>query len=142
MVQETTTGTNLSRKATLLMAEVLQLANRVLPLWVAARIQAIPQIFGMASDYRDNENRIIGTSAMSAIDSLDRNRARLQPGSVLQKQFRVRANSVEDPMRRGQRQVEQVKLKLNMQMDDKVFQAYILDTQVSFAFVLPSCSTR
>ncbi|KIY71243.1 hypothetical protein CYLTODRAFT_140340 [Cylindrobasidium torrendii FP15055 ss-10] len=133
MVQETTTGTNLSRKATLLMAEVLQLANRVLPLWVAARIQAIPQIFAMASDYRDNENRIIGTSAMSAIDSLDRNRARLQPGSVLPKQFRVRANSVEDPMRRGQRQVEQVKLKLNMQMDDKVFQAYILDTQVIYA---------
>ncbi len=61
------------------MAEVLQLANRVLPLWVAARIQAVPQIFGMASDYLDGEHRIIGTSAMSAIDSLDRNRARLQP---------------------------------------------------------------
>ena len=80
MMRETTTGNNLTRKATLLMAEVLQLANRVLPLWVAARIQAIPQIFGMAADYNDGEHRIIGTSAMSAIDSLDRNRARLQPG--------------------------------------------------------------
>ncbi len=39
MLTETTMGTNLSRKATLLMAEVLQIANRVLPLSVAARIQ-------------------------------------------------------------------------------------------------------
>jgi len=39
MVEESTTGSNLSRKATLLMAEVLQIANRVLPLSVAAKIQ-------------------------------------------------------------------------------------------------------
>ncbi|KAF8918988.1 Rapamycin-insensitive companion of mTOR, N-term-domain-containing protein [Mucidula mucida] len=132
IVSETTTGTNLSRKATLLMAEVLQLANRVLPLWVAARIQAVPQIFGMASDYLDGEHRIIGTSAMSAIDSLDRNRARLQPS--LLRHTRARANSVEDPVRRGQRQVEQVKLKMSMQMEDKTFQAALLETQVIFAY--------
>lgn len=39
MLEESTTGSNLSRKATLLMAEVLQMANRVLPLSVAAKIQ-------------------------------------------------------------------------------------------------------
>ena len=39
MVQESTNGTNLSRKATLLMAEILQLANKVLPLSIAANIQ-------------------------------------------------------------------------------------------------------
>ena len=33
-------------------------------------------------------------------------------------------------MRRGQRQVEHVKLKLSMQMDDKTFQAALLETQV------------
>ena len=41
-----------------------------------------------------------------------------------------RANSVEDAVRRGQRQVEQVKLKISMQMDDKTFQAALLETQV------------
>jgi len=41
-----------------------------------------------------------------------------------------RANSVEDAVRRGQRQVEQVKLKMSMQMDDKTFQACLLETQV------------
>lgn len=39
MLEESTSGSNLSRKATLLMAEVLQMANRVLPLSIAAQIQ-------------------------------------------------------------------------------------------------------
>lgn len=39
MLEEATTGSNLARKATLLMAEVLQIANRVLPLSVAAKLQ-------------------------------------------------------------------------------------------------------
>lgn len=128
MLEETTTGSNLSRKATLLMAEVLQMANRVLPLSIAAKIQAIPRVFCMATNYNDGEHRIVGTSALSAIDSFNRNRARLQPYQI--KNNRQRANSVEDAVRRGQRQVEQVKLKMSMQMDDKTFQSSLLETQV------------
>ena len=41
-----------------------------------------------------------------------------------------RANSAEDAVRRGQRQVEQVKLKIGIQMDDKTFQSSLLETQV------------
>ncbi len=41
-----------------------------------------------------------------------------------------RANSVEESVRRGQRAVEQDRLKVKMQMDDKTFQANLLDTQV------------
>ena len=37
---------------------------------------------------------------------------------------------MEDAIRRGQRQVEQVKLKMSMQMDDKTFRAHLLDSQV------------
>ena len=37
---------------------------------------------------------------------------------------------MEDHVRRGQRQVEQVKIKMAMQMDDKTFQGSIIDTQV------------
>jgi hypothetical protein len=48
MFQETTTGSNLSRKGTLLMAEVLHLANKVLPLSMAAKIQV--SACGMALD--------------------------------------------------------------------------------------------
>jgi hypothetical protein len=46
MFQETTTGSNLSRKGTLLMAEVLQLANKVLPLSLAAKIQVSVHCIG------------------------------------------------------------------------------------------------
>ncbi|KAJ7069741.1 Rapamycin-insensitive companion of mTOR, N-term-domain-containing protein [Mycena amicta] len=128
MMQESTSGSTLSRKATLLMAEILQMANRVLPLSIAAHIQSIPRIFSMASDYTHDENRIVGTSALSAIDSFNRNQARLEPGTV--KGSRPRANSAEDAIRRGQRQMEQVKLKMSMQMDDKTFQSSLLETQV------------
>lgn len=138
-------GSTLTRKATLLMAEVMQMANRVLPLAVAATIQAVPRIFNLASDYNPGEHRIVGTSAMSAIDSFNRNRARLQPNIkgtrprlavpcsltlFTRTMFLFRANSAEDAVRRGQRQVEQSKIKMGMQMDDKTFQSCLLETQV------------
>lgn len=44
--------------------------------------------------------------------------------------FHDRANSVEDAIRRGQKQVEQAKIKLGLQMDDKTFQTLLLDSQV------------
>ncbi|KAF8501078.1 Rapamycin-insensitive companion of mTOR, N-term-domain-containing protein, partial [Russula emetica] len=129
MFQETTTGSNLSRKGTLLMAEVLQLANKVLPLSLAAKIQLVPDVFKLASDYERGEHRIIGTSALSSIDSFNRNRTRLET-TVAAAGSRPRANSVEDAIRRGQRQVEQVRIKMGLQMDDKTFQAALLETQV------------
>jgi hypothetical protein len=39
MMEETTTGTALSRRAVLLMSEMLLIANKVLPLSTASRIQ-------------------------------------------------------------------------------------------------------
>ncbi|THH08497.1 hypothetical protein EW145_g2671 [Phellinidium pouzarii] len=129
MLEETTLGSNLSRKATLLMGEVLQIANRVLPLGFAAKLQTVPRIFALAADYGEGEHRIIGTTALAAIDSFNRHRARLQPAAPA-RDSRQRANSVEDHVRRRQRQVEQVKIKLAMQMDDRTFQASIIETQV------------
>jgi rapamycin-insensitive companion of mTOR len=98
LLEETRIGSSLSRKATLLLAEILALATRVLPMNAAAGIQvgtrrhsevfsrlillffslkAIPAIFSMATDYNDGEHRIVGTSALSAIESFNRNRTRL-----------------------------------------------------------------
>ena len=99
MMEETTTGSALSRRAVLLMSEMLLIANKVLPLSTASRIQvrsvavvyhepefstkivvqAIPRIFDLAADYSQNEHRIVGTSTLAAIDSFNRHRARLQP---------------------------------------------------------------
>lgn len=41
-----------------------------------------------------------------------------------------RADSVVDPLERGQRQVEQDRIRLGMQMDDRQFQGALVDTQV------------
>ena len=89
MVTETTTGSNLSRKATLLIAETLHLANRVLPLNAAAKVQAISRIFCMAADRSNVDFRIIGTTTLAAIDSFNRNRTKLEPNASV-KQVRPR----------------------------------------------------
>ncbi|KAH6907986.1 Rapamycin-insensitive companion of mTOR, N-term-domain-containing protein [Coprinopsis sp. MPI-PUGE-AT-0042] len=121
MTEESTMGTNLSRKATLLLAEVLAMGK---PSSTTIRgrqnpSRAIPGVFAMATDYENKEHRIVGTSAVSAIDSFNRNKSRLEGSNPKFDSSRPRANSVEDAVRRGQRQVEQVKLKMSMQMDDK-----------------------
>ncbi|KAG8959078.1 hypothetical protein FRC03_008460 [Tulasnella sp. 419] len=120
---------NLIRKATLLLGEILEIANTVLPLGIAARIQALPRLFSLATDYCANgESKTVATATLSSIDSFNRNRSKLvKPATPSSRQ---RANSVEDSVRRGQRQVEQVKVKLGMQIDDKAFQAIIIETGV------------
>lgn len=94
--------------------------------------QALPRIFNLASDYAQGEHRIVGTSTLSAIDSYNRHRTRQQgqQATRFKDVTRPRANSVEDPVRRGQRQVEQARIKQGMQIDDRSFQAMLLDSQV------------
>lgn len=90
--------------------------------------------------------RIVGTSTLSSIDSFNRNRSRLQPQSLSSPskpthshshphlaahshRHRALSNSTtnEDPMRR---QMDQVKLKIGLSIDDKSFQSLLLETQV------------
>jgi rapamycin-insensitive companion of mTOR len=42
-----------------------------------------------------------------------------------------RSNAAHDPLQRGQRQVQSVKLRLGLQVEDKQFQQMIVDTGVS-----------
>ncbi|KLO15978.1 hypothetical protein SCHPADRAFT_823888 [Schizopora paradoxa] len=129
MLEEVATGSSLSRKATLLIAEILQTANKSLPVQYASHIQSITRIFELAVDYNNGDHRIVGTGAISSIESFNRHQARFQT-QVIVKDARQRANSVEDPVRRGQRQAEQVRVRTAMQMDDKAFQSALIDTQV------------
>jgi len=43
---------------------------------------------------------------------------------------RARSNSVPDPLLRGQRQVESVKIRMGLQVDDRYFQMLLNDTGV------------
>ncbi|CAE6415154.1 unnamed protein product [Rhizoctonia solani] len=128
ILEERGTSSELPRKATLLLGEIMQLANRVLPSTIAARIQALPRLFSLAADHEHGEGKQFASCTLSSIESLNRNRARLN--KVPEIASRKRANSVEDTMRRGQRQVERSKIKRGMEIDDRGFQAMLIDTQV------------
>lgn len=47
----------------------------------------------------------------------------------------LRSNSVQDSLIRGQRQVESVKIRMGLQMDDKHFLSLLNDTQVWVALL-------
>ncbi|KAG8875681.1 hypothetical protein FRB97_004816 [Tulasnella sp. 331] len=129
IVEETGAPTSLSKKATLLLGEVLHVANQVLPSAIAARVQALPRLFAMAAEHDVyGDPRKMASVTLSSIDSFRRNMGRLQRPMI--QGSRERANSIEDPVRRNQRQVEQNKLKATMQIDDKSFQDVLLKTQV------------
>lgn len=62
MFEESSVGSALSRKATLLMAELLQKANRVLPLSIAAKIQ-VEQLVCVSSYLSSHGMRILGSTS-------------------------------------------------------------------------------
>lgn len=105
--------------------------------------QTLARVFNLATDYTDGHNRIVGTTALSSVDSFNRNRARLQPIPLNNSRQRSvssftlftllivrRANSVDEPVRRGQRPQVDNRIKMGMQIDDRGFQALLLETQV------------
>lgn len=63
MLEESPVGSNLSRKAVLLMAEILQMSNRVLPLSIAAQIQ----VFTSCPTPASPTNRLARHSLASSI---------------------------------------------------------------------------
>ncbi|KAK8850712.1 hypothetical protein IAR55_004632 [Kwoniella newhampshirensis] len=116
----------LNRKATLLLGEVLQMANSVLPLKFAAELQSLPRLFSEATDFKNPGERMSALSALSSIDSLNRNQTK-----AVRRAARDKTNSIlaqQDPLVRGQRQVQQVKLRLGLQVEDKQFQQMIVDS--------------
>ncbi|KTW28896.1 hypothetical protein T552_01525 [Pneumocystis carinii B80] len=112
------------RKTTLLIVELLHLSNRILPLQYGAKLQSLPKLFISALEF-SSEKHFIATSAILQIESL--NRIKMKTNFVQQKE---RSTSLENPLKRGKRQLEQVKIKLGLQIDDIRFRTLLLDTQV------------
>ncbi|KAK1923142.1 Rapamycin-insensitive companion of mTOR, middle domain-containing protein [Papiliotrema laurentii] len=114
----------LTRKATLLLGEILQMTNRILPLSYAAQLQALPRLFNGATEFTSPNERHVALTALSSIDSLNRNQNKAL------RQARERNGKMQDSLQRGQRQVQQVKIRLGMQIDDKQFQQMVVDSGV------------
>lgn len=91
--------------------------------------QSLSRLFELAAAFDDSMPRFAAVSALQSIGSINRNRARLstQPAAPMN---RNRSNSIEDPLSRGQRQVENSKIRMGMQIDDAAFRNMILETQV------------
>ncbi|KAG0139923.1 hypothetical protein CROQUDRAFT_111390 [Cronartium quercuum f. sp. fusiforme G11] len=65
------------KKASLLIAEILDLSNRLLPLHYGTRIQSLPRLFELAASFRLGEERSTGAAALREVDSLHRTKQRL-----------------------------------------------------------------
>lgn len=113
----------ISRKATLLLGEVLRLSNRILPLGYAAQLQSLPQFFNGATAFGNAGQRNYALTALSSIDSLNRNQLRTRQSE--------RSRAGMDSVMRGQRSVNASKLKGSMGIEDKAFQQMVVDSNAS-----------
>jgi rapamycin-insensitive companion of mTOR len=86
-------------------------------------IQSLPRLFSLATKFDDEIVRHSATAALSHIDNLNRTRNRLQINSVDN-------DSSSNPRSRNARQVENVKIKMGMQIDDKHFMNMLMESQV------------
>lgn len=111
------------RKTTLLLGEILKLASRLLPSTYSASLQLLPELFMSASKF-GVPNRFVASSAVYQIDSLNRTLHRSLATAQAPQPQRV------DDEKRGQRQVEQAKLKIYMSIDDRHFSNLIVDSGV------------
>lgn len=115
----------ISRKATLLIGEILQLSTRLLPILMAIQVQSLPQLFALASNFEDEQVRHNATAALAHIDRLTRAQVRYAaPAVSITKEERL-ANAI-----RTQEKVHEVKLKIGYAIDDAHFRQLLMDTQV------------
>ena len=121
-IVETSTSDTQARKATLLLGEILQSAANVLPITHCTKIQSIPRLVSVASRF-NLESHFNAISSIFQIDSLAQTKYR----STLTPPAAPLAKLDETPSTGA---VEQVKLKLGMQLDDAHFRQMLLDTQV------------
>ncbi|CAO3672310.1 unnamed protein product [Umbelopsis ramanniana] len=115
----------ISRKATLLIGEILQLSTKLLPISMATQVQSLPKLFALASSFDDEQVRHNATTALAHIDRLSRIRTRyLSQASLDNKQER------EATAKRNQEKVHEVKKRMGINIDDIHFRQLVMDTQI------------
>jgi rapamycin-insensitive companion of mTOR len=116
---------SITRKATLLLGEVLKMAGRLLPASYSANLQLLPDLFSAASNFTD-PSRYIATGAVYQIDSVNRTLYRTLsatgPATI--------SYTVEDALRGTSRKGDQAKPKMSVNMDESQFRSQMLETQV------------
>ncbi|KAF2672574.1 cytosolic regulator pianissimo [Microthyrium microscopicum] len=113
----------LKRKTSLLLGEVLKMANELLPTEWAASLQVLPHLLKSGLEF-GTEERFVSLGTLYQIDSVNRTLYRSEPSLA----HPNRANSVNEAL--SHRKSEQTKAAQNMQMDEAQFRTMMLDSGV------------
>ncbi|KAF2843314.1 hypothetical protein M501DRAFT_994203 [Patellaria atrata CBS 101060] len=122
--EEDALNLTLKRKTTLLLGEVLTMANQLLPSSWSAELQVLPELLRSAARF-GVEDRFIASSTIYQVDSVNRTLYRFNPNNPGHK----KSNSTNDTDS-SQRQPEQSKTPIGPQVDEGQFRTMMLDTQV------------
>lgn len=120
---EVETNQSLKRKATLLVTEVLKLAQHSLPRSISAHLQVLPALLPGAVRY-DAANHEISTSTIYQIESINRVLAR--SGTLSKGRYAVVDDDISASLLSG----EPAKDRLNPALDETQFRNHVLETQV------------
>lgn len=119
---EDVSDTNLKRKATLLLGEVLKLASQSLPTNFSPSLQLMPTLLKEASQ-EENETTSFATGMTYQVDRVTRT---LQRSDLAAKSQRKLLNGPSEQVTSN----ESAKTKLSIDMDDLQFRSLLLETQV------------
>ncbi|CAH7686350.1 Rapamycin-insensitive companion of mTOR, middle domain-domain-containing protein, partial [Phakopsora pachyrhizi] len=119
------------KKASLLIAEILDLSSRVLPLHYGTRIQSLPRLFELAASFQKREHRATGTTALREVDSLHRTKQRLAT-PLLPSRGRSGSNSRSESTPTSRLlHYSDPRSRLNLiNIDDLSFRTLVIETQV------------
>ena len=79
VIQESLGNKSIITRATILVGEILELSNKLLPTSYGIKIQSLPSLFKLASDFKDENGRLKATIALTHIDNLHKNKEKLAP---------------------------------------------------------------
>ncbi|KZM28429.1 TOR signaling [Ascochyta rabiei] len=114
----------LKRKTTLLLGEVLKLANDLLPPSWSAQLQVLPQLLKSAAEF-DSEDRFVAIGTIYQVDSVNRTLYRSGATSLHPSKGTATVDNAA-----SDRQTDQSKVQAAMQMDEGQFRSLILESQV------------
>ncbi|KAL5426626.1 hypothetical protein PMIN04_001785 [Paraphaeosphaeria minitans] len=114
----------LKRKTTLLLGEVLKMANELLPPSWSSELQVLPQLLRSAAKF-DTEARFVAIGTIYQVDSVNRT---LYRSDAVTNQPSKGTTAVDSAA--SARQTDQSKAQAAMQMDETTFRAMMVDTQV------------
>ncbi|PVI06220.1 hypothetical protein DM02DRAFT_38739 [Periconia macrospinosa] len=114
----------LKRKTTLLLGEVLKMANELLPSSWSSQLQVLPQLLNSAAKFT-TEERFVAIGTIYQVDSVNRTLYRSGPASTFANPTVTTKTGTS-----ANQQPDQSKTQAAMQMDEPTFRNLMVDTQV------------